>query len=248
MSSLVDPSGAPLTPATSSIITPGGTRLPHAEETALNLLLRRAGGELDGMQFYKLGWALEDNLARWDNDKGQYVYDPEKLTPICFHTNQASYHLLAWEPPSMGLLAYESELKGTDVGKGQYNCLFHFIDPETELPMAPTIQLLEVIIPVMKQMNEIAFASYRGFEATRDTLRRQSIERKKAEQERKTKEYDDYADNLLESSAPAFEGNPFSAPGPKNKSFSDLKPGERQTQPDLPAPNEFAFSVRARKR
>lgn len=243
----------------SSVLVEGGVRLSHAEETALNLLLKREGGEEDGMPLYKISWALEDNHAQWDESSRIYKFDPLML-PICFHENQASYHLLAWEPPSEGLFEVERRMKREgalrpvgDSSKGQYNCLFHFLDSQGR-PMNPTSRMIEIILPVMRQVNEIAFAARKGFQATLKQKRQEKIDRLKAREAKSQKDYEEYATDLLESQSPAFEGNPTSFPGAKAQSFSDLMPGERgrigshePANTSTPAP-DFVFSSRAPKR
>lgn len=225
------------------MIVGAGVRLSLAEEQALNVMLRRAAPDIDGMPMYRLGWAMEDNFASPDASGGPYKFDLEKFTPICFEPNQGSYHFLVFEPPS----AASAQLKGVDPKRGTYNCLFHFIDPQTQQPFNPTVQMLEIIIPTIKQLNEIAMASYKGFQATLTALRQRTIDRLKAQEEKKQKDYEAYADSVLEDKAPAFEGNPFSAPGPQGQKFSDLKPGEREVAEPAPLPSDFAFSVRSRK-
>lgn len=231
-------------------IVQGLTRLPLSEERALNIMLQRHGGEVDGVPFYKLGWALEDNHSSWNANVGHYVYDMEKKTPICFHENQASYHLLAFEPPSAQFqsMVHAGELKGEDARKGTWNCLFHFQDQETGQPTKPTIQLIEVILPVIRQLNEIALAGYRGFDATVQQLRSARIEKLKGIEKKKEADYENYADNLLAEQAPAFEGRPTSFSGTKHKTSAELMPGERglDKRDVADQPVEFAFSTKSR--
>lgn len=240
-----------LSPSGGKLVVEGAARLSRAEEQAINLLLRRAGGEEDGMQLYKLGWALEDNYCHFNPSTNEYVYDFENRTPICFHPQQASYHLLVWEPPSAQheTLVASGELKGDDARKGSYNCVNHFIDPKTEEPLSPQevrVQLIEITIPTMKQMTELAQAARKGFLATQYRLRKERIARIQADETKKQQQYNSYAETLLEDSAPAFEGNPTSFPT-KGKSFSDLMPGERaEKQSQVEQPTEFAVSVRSR--
>lgn len=240
-----------LSAASGATIVSGLERLSSDEEKALNLLLRRAGGEIDGVPFFKIGWAMEDNFSHWDSSKNSFVYEPEKKTPICFDPNQAAYHFLAWEPPSSQFeeLVASGELKGEKIG-GTYNCLFHFLDRNTQRPNKPTIQLIEVIIPVMKQFAEIAFASSKGFDATVQQIRTKKIQQLKDNEEKKSTDYEKFADSLLEDSKPAFEGNPTSFQGKKRRTFSDLMPGERPRHRKTtgePQPKDFAFSVKSRK-
>jgi hypothetical protein len=239
----------------SPLIIGGISRLPLAEEKALNLLLLKAGGSEHGAQLYKLGWALEDNHATYDETSGQYKYDAVKI-PICFHPCQASYHLLVWEPPSVALEEYASQLIGEDTSKGSYNCILHFIDGENGQPFKPTASIMELVIPAMKSFNEIAFAARRGFQSTVARMRKQKIAAVEDQEKKKQKDYDGYALALLEDSAPAFEGNPTTFPNIaatggwrskelfKSASFSDLLPGERDKPSAVIAPERFVFTAR----
>lgn len=244
-----DPAAHILSSASSgALVTPGGRRLPREKEIALNLLLKRAAGEEDGMQLYRLGWAMEDNCTDPDPANPNRVrFNFDRRTPVCFHHAQASYHLLAWAPPTS---APESHLlKGEDVRKGEYNCIFHFIDPKTDEPFDPTASLIENIIPMLKEFNEIAVATRRGFGAEMDRLRRAKVNRWQDEEKKKEADYNKFADDLLADTAPAFEGQPTSFPGAKEKTFADLRPGERTLKESVPAseqPDSFAFSIRHR--
>ena len=236
-------------------IVSGGLRLSHEEELALNVMLHRHLGDTDGMPNYKIGWAIEDNHSTWDATTGSYKYDPDVRTPICFHENQASYHLLAWEPPTSSPAL--GQIKGEDTSKGTYNCVFHFVDKQTGDPYSPSeikVQLLEIVIPTMKEINQLALASRKGYEATAARLRRATIDRIKTEEKRQEQEYAEYATNLLENEAPAFEGNPFAAgSGKRGRNFADLKLGESLKNPNPQSeptvqPSDFAFSVKSRKK
>jgi hypothetical protein len=241
-------------------ISVGGSRLSRAEEIALNLLIKRAAGEESGMALYKLGWALEDNNSSWDATKREFVYDTLKKTPVCFHASQASYHLLSWQPPSEGLLAYQDQFVGEDMRNGTYNCIMHFVDPQTDEPFNPTGVLMERIIPMLKEMHEAAVAGRKGFEATQRALRTKKIERIQEREKKKARDYDAFATSLLENESPAFEGNPTSFPGAKHRHFSDrshetevprvvITDGEESIAPaeEVEVPTEFALSVKTRK-
>ena len=224
----------------------GGTRLPPAEERALNILLRHAGGEEQGAQLYKLGWAMEDNQTTFDPSTGLYKYDSKKI-PLCIEANQASYHLLSWAPPTMTDLMLEHEFEGEDFSKGAYTCIMHFLQPDGT-PLNPTAALIERIIPVLKDMHEIATATRKGFNAERDGLRAKRIARFKQEEANAAKAYESTAEAILGESAAAFEGNPTSFQGKKGKTFADLKPGERPVvESSEEQPIDFAFSARGNK-
>lgn len=240
-------------------VVAGGSRLSPAEELALNILIKRAAGEESGMALYKLGWALEDNNSTWDSEKHQFIYDPAKKTPVCFHASQASYHLLSWQPPNDGLLSYESQFVGEDLSRGTYNCILHFVDPQTDEPFNPTAVLMERIIPMLKEMHESAVAGRKGFLATQQALRKKRIERIQDAEKKKVKAYDSYAENLLEDRSAAFEGNPTSFPGDKRRQFSDRRPDESRRvvltdgesggsqSAEVEVPTDFALSVKSRK-
>lgn len=244
------------TSAHGPLIVSGDARLlSRAEEDALNILLARAGGFEGDVQLYRLGWAMEDNHCTFNRDLGEYVYNPEKKTPICFHASQASYHLLSWEPPMPE--EYRGQFVGEDTSKGTYNCILHFVDPVTQQPIAPTASLCERIIPSILEMHQIAFAARKGFNATRDQLRQKRIDSVKEGEKKQQKSYEAYAEAVLEDSAPAFEGNPFSFPGEKGRSASERKhePRIMLTDGDAPAskplepvsqPSNFSFSSKSR--
>ena len=224
-------------------IVKGGARLSPAEEQALNLLLKKAGGEESGAPLYKISWAMEDNQATFDKETGGYKYDPKKI-PVCIEPQQASYHLLVWVPPTATDMMHEHQFMGEDLSNGTYNCIMHFIDPKTDEPFNPTGSLLERIIPIIRDMSEIATATRKGFTTERNMLRRKKIEAWKAKEKEAEKKYSAHAEAILESTAPAFEGNPTSfGSGPKGKSFSDLKPGERQQGPRIVLTDSDSHSI-----
>jgi hypothetical protein len=198
----------------------GGTRLSTAEELALNLLLKRAGGEENGAQLYKLGWAMEDNQTTFDREIGRYKFDPKKI-PICIEANQASYHLLSWAPPTQTDMELEHEFHGEDFSKGTYACIMHFLNPDGS-PINPTASMIERIIPVLTDFSEIAAATRKGFTSDVKRLRAQKIMANKQKEAEAAKRYEHEAEALLESDVPAFEGNPTSFPGSKKQSTSDI--------------------------
>lgn len=209
-----------------SIIVPGGSRLSREEEAALNVLLRRAAGEEQGMPLYRLSWAIEDNAATFDSLTDTYKFDPNRI-PLCIEPNQASYHLLAWSPPTATDMMHEHEFLGEDLSRGLYTCILHFLDPQTGNPFNPTASILEHIIPVLSEFNQIARATWHGMVAERNKLRTQKINAWKEQEKLAEKRYEKYAEALLEDSKPAFEGNPFVGAQSRGRDFANRLPGER---------------------
>ena len=203
------------------------------EEKALNILLLRAGGEEQGAQLYKLGWAAEDNAMVRDGRTGELKYDPEHKIPICLEANQMSYHLLSWAPPSQTDMELEHEFHGEDFSKGTYTCIMHFLSQDGS-PVKPTASIIERIIPVLKEFSEIATATRKGFTVERNQLRTKKIAEFKQREKEAAKKYENDAEAILGDGAPAFEGNPTSFPGPKGKSTADIiSPDEYRTRLNL---------------
>jgi hypothetical protein len=189
----------------SVIIIGGSARLPQAEEDALNALLARHS-TFDGVQLYKLAWAADgsgiekkhrpgcDQKTPFDWRCDCPVADLNHV-PLCFHTNQQSYHLLSWQPPCPELSAYETACH-EDFAKGTWTCIMHFLDAKGEA-VRPTSTIMEKIIPILMQMREIDMAARRGFDAT---VKRERAKRKEAHELSQAKEdlkYQEHAERIL---------------------------------------------------
>lgn len=197
---------------TTPLIVGGAARLKRSEELALNELLRRNGGELGGRALWQVRWAADDNagLARqhvcgksdpWDWTRCACPRD-EFSVPLCFHENQLSYHLLSYSPPNLDMMQFQREMR-EDLTKGTYACLQHFVDPRTGVAFSPTHNIIEVMVPLLRQMREIGNAADHGYNATVDQLRVKRAERDAAEQKKKDRAYDTYADAMLEDAMPS---------------------------------------------
>lgn len=222
----------------------GGKRIADETLRALNELLRRQAGDYQGMPLYKVSWSGDDNkgLARrhgvscpktdpFDWDCECPLASPGSL-PRCFHENQASYHLLSWEPPSRDMMAFE-EQTGEDYSRGTYACVMHFIDPTTGEPVDPTAAIVEKMVPVLKEMREATNAALHGYNAILRRTRQDIMNREIARQERLKKKRDTDIDAMLRETEPAFGGEAFAGQVPKqkqtaDKSLSDLRPKEEQ--------------------
>lgn len=220
-------------------ILAGGSRLPAAQELALNELLKRYAGEVSGQALYKISWAAADNegLARrhlphcsktdaFDWQCGCPPREPWKL-PLCFHKNQCSYHLLSWAPPSPALERWENET-GEDYSRGHYDCVLHFLDGETRQPVSPTSYIIEKMIPILRMAKEAQVAAMTGYRAVVERERAKRIERVKGEQKRKEREFEDFADAAIRDGGPAFSGAPHTGYGPKFRHGSDFRVSDRR--------------------
>lgn len=217
----------------SDILVLGGERLSREKEVALNELLKRHAGDVDGIPFYKISWAADDNrsLARnhqvycpktnpFDWDCGCPLAEPDKL-PLCFSEHQQSYHLLSWEPPNMGMMMLESQTK-EDYSRGTYSCILHFVDQATGKPFDPTGVIVEKMIPVLSELRVSDQAARKGLDAVVNRERQKRIDAAHERQQRKDKEYDNFATALLDDAAPALEGQPFVGHGKKQRQSSDM--------------------------
>jgi hypothetical protein len=213
--------------ATATLIG-GGIRLDRETELALNILLRREGGEHEGMALFKLEWCADTN-------RGLHV-------PVCFTTNPMSYHILVWEPPSIALTMYETQLK-QDTSKGTYNCVTHF-ESADGIPFAPTIFVIEKVIPILKRAQETARAALMGQNAIVQRNRAKRKEQLVAIEKAKERAYDNYAESILNDSKPAFDGNPMStSKGSAGIVLTDLQ----KTKPNIDVPDKFDFTVRTKR-
>lgn len=214
-----------MTPVT---LLEGSVRLSLDEETALNLLIRELGGEHQGMPLFKLEWAAETNTRT--------------KVPVCFHPVPFSYHILVWEPPSPLLSKYAQEL-GEDTSKGTYACVTHFVD-DKENPFPPTIFVMEKMLPILKRAQETAKAALIGEKAIVERNRAKRKEELLSQEKEKERQYDSYAESLLNDAKPAFDGNPMStSKHSANVNLSDL----RVTKPNVDAPKNFDFTLRTKK-
>lgn len=210
---------------TVQILNEGGIRLSQAEEAALNLLLREAGGEHQGMPLFKLEWAAETNRGR--------------VVPVCFHPVPFSYHILVWEPPSAVLNAFSHQLK-EDTSKGTYSCVTHFVDP-LDRPFQPTVFIMEKVLPILMRAQETAKAALIGERAIVERNRARRKEQLLAEEKAKEKAYDSFAESVLNDAKPAFDGNPMSSSAKSASiTLSDLK----GTRPNEGVPEKFDFTLR----
>lgn len=224
-----------------SAVIIGGTRLPKAEELALNEMLRRSAGECHGMPLYRVTWAGEDNrgLARkhmpgcpksnpmdWTCDCP--MAEPW-LLPVCWHENQQSYHLLSWEPPTEAHRLSESQTRiegfvGEDYSKGTYACLLHFIDPRTHEPLTNILPVVvEQIIPRLRAMKEMVLLAQHGANAAVQSKREQRARDIKQQVElQQARDRQKQVDMLTEVMRPGFDGKPFSAPGRKGRHSNEV--------------------------
>ena len=125
-----------------------------------------------------------------------------------------------------------------DTSKGTYNCVTHFVD-ENDIPFAPTIFVIEKVIPILKRAQETARAALLGeraiVERNRAKKREEILDRQKA----KDRAYDSYVESVLEDTNPAFNGNPMSTSTTSaSKTLSDLKPIQQDR------PEKFDFTIR----
>lgn len=200
---------------------------------ALNELLRRAAGEVHGMPLYKISWAADDNhgLAR-KHQPGCPKLNPfdwtcqcpladRNLLPLCFHENQESYHLLTWVPPNAALTAIESQAHA-DYAKGCYECVMHFIDPETQKPFNPTVTVVELMVPLLQEAKECAVAAMLGVDAVFQRERQKRLDQEEERLKRSAQAYDRFAEGLLKETLPAFGGESHTGYGPKFRQASEL--------------------------
>lgn len=248
--------------STSTItLVDNSARLSRSEETALNILLERAGGSFQGKPWYRLTWAADDNVGLmkrhglgcpktdpqdWTCDCPR---DPSVKVPVCFDPNQACYHLLAWSPPRQGWSAFQNEFVGEDLSRGTYECTgLHFVDPETQAPFSPKAVIIEHIIPHLKQFEEMVKATTYGVDAIVQRERQKRKDKIKAEQKAADKRQTEYFADVLNEAAPAFGGAPHTGYGSKvqiaaDLNASDVKP---KAKPEIHSGNFSGTTFRKR--
>ena len=213
----------------------GGERISRAKEIALNALIEKEAGSYAGMPLYKLTWAADDNKGLAKNHMpgcpkvNPFDWDcicppknPNDL-PVCFHENQLCYHILSWEAPSASMLTFEEQMN-EDLSKGTYSCIgVHFIDEKTGTPLDPTAGVMDLMIPVLKELRVMSNANLHGAKAAVDRMRLQKINEAHEREKAREDAFEAHADDVLRDSESAFGGQPHaSMAGEKRKQSSDI--------------------------